>query len=90
MGSPVARVRQDKAGGLISSPGAPSVKVNGTPISTVGDTVMPHGNSPHTKAVIKTGSGTVKAEGKRVARKGKSVASCGHNVSTGSPNVKVD
>lgn len=91
MGTEAARVTTDVATkGLILGPGAPSVLVNGKPISTVFDKVAPHGKPPHTGPVIITGSSTVFAEGKPVTRKNTSKASCGHQVSTGSPNVFID
>lgn len=91
MGTPTARVTTDVVGrGLILGPGAPSVLVNGKPISTVGDKVAPHGKPPHTSPTIITGSNSVFAEGKPVARQYSSKATCGHPVVTGSSNVITD
>ena len=70
-------------------PGAPTVFAEGSPVSIVGDSVSPHGEAPHTKATIKTGSGTVKANGKPVVVAQLSTASCGHVVNTGAATVQV-
>ena len=83
----VARVGVDTVGGgLITGPGAPSVKVNGSTVSVLGDAVAPHGPPPHDAATITSASGTVNAEGKGVVRVG-DTASCGHTVATGSADV---
>lgn len=75
-------------GGLIIGPGAPSVMVNGVPISTVGDGIATHGEAPHTSgsSLITLGSGTVLAEGKFVSIAPGTV-SCGHTLSPGSSTV---
>jgi len=82
----VARVGTDLAGGVIAGAGEPSVKVNGSTISVIGDNVNPHGAGPHAAATITAGSSTVLAGGVGVVRSGDS-ASCGHTVSSGSSNV---
>jgi len=83
----VARVGVETVGGgLITGPGAPSVKTNGSTTSVLGDSVAPHGSGPHAAATIITASGTVNAEGKGVVRVG-DLASCGHTVVGGSPDV---
>lgn len=86
-----ARVGVDAAGGTITGPGVPSVKVNGAPISVPGDAVAAHGccGNPgcgkHCSATMAGSSGTVKAGGKFVCRAG-DAATCGH-ASTGSGDV---
>lgn len=81
----VSRVGTDSAGGIITSPGKPSIKVNGSTISVIGDLVASHGNSPHDAASMVGGSSTVFAGGIGVVRVG-DAASCGHTA-TGSSNV---
>ncbi len=82
-----ARVGVDAAGGTINGPGVPSVKVNGAPISVIGDAVAGHGRRPHSSPTMSTGSPTVKAGGKPVCRAG-DTATCGHATS-GSSNVNI-
>ena len=87
MGAAVARVGVDNVGGgLILGPGAPTIKVNGSTVSVLGDAVASHGSGPHAAATIITASGSVNAEGKAVVRVG-DLASCGHTVATGSPDT---
>jgi len=74
-----ATIGKSTAGGPIIGPGAPTVLINGSPVSTLGDTVTPHGNGPHAAATIITASVTVFAQGKGIVRAGDS-ASCGHPV----------
>ncbi len=81
----VSRVGVDTAGGVITEPGEPSVLVNGSPCSVIGDAVAGHGGGPHAAAVMVGGSSTVFAGGIGVVRAG-DAASCG-DTATGSPNV---
>lgn len=83
----ISRVRADAAGGTISGPGCPTVFVNGSPISTLGDLVTPHPpGPPHSPSpTMIQASTTVFAGGKGVVREG-DLASCGHAAS-GSSNV---
>ena len=78
-----ATIGKSTAGGPIIGPGAPTVLVNGTPVSVLGDAVTPHGDSVHASAKIVSSSFTVLAQGKGIVRSGDS-ASCGHFVSAGS------
>lgn len=75
-------------GGLIVGPGAPTVIVENTPISTVGDGIATHGEAPHTSgsSLVTLGSSTVKAENKFVSI-APGVVSCGHTLSPGSTTV---
>lgn len=84
-----SRVGVDSAGGTINGPGEPSVLVNGSPISLVGDAVADHGNGKHDAPTMSGSSGTVKAgaAGKFVCRAG-DAATCGH-AATGSPDVDI-
>lgn len=75
--------------GVITGPGAATVRINNLPASVVGDTVAAHGDAPHAKAAIVTGSATVFIEGKPATVQSISTATCGHSVSTGSPNVLI-
>ena len=86
--SAAAIVGKSVAGGVIIGPGAPTVLVNGSPVSTLGDAVTPHGDPPHSSATIIKSSTTVFAQGKGIVRVGDK-ASCGHSVASGSPNVFV-
>ena len=79
--SAAAIIGKSVAGGVIIGPGAPTVLVNGSPVSTVGDAVTPHGEPPHAAAKIITSSKTVFAQGKGIVRAGDK-ASCGHSVAS--------
>lgn len=85
MGLGISRVGVDSAGGIITGPGAPTVKINGATCSVHGDAVAGHGSGPHAAPTMIATSTTVKAEGKAVVRQG-DLATCGH-VATGSANV---
>lgn len=86
MAKGAARVDIDVAGGVIIGILAPTVFVNGTNISVIGDPVAGHGLPPHDAPVMVTGSSTVFANGIPVCRLG-DVASCGDAVSPCSGNV---
>lgn len=78
-------------GGIIIGPGAPTVMVEGAPISLVGDGIATHGEAPHTSgsSIIATGSLTVKA-GNGIDRDvaiAPGTVSCGHTLSPGSSTV---
>lgn len=75
------------AGGLITGPGIPSVQINRSPASVLGDAVAAHGEPPHTVATITSGSKTVTIGGRPATVQTISTASCQHTVSTGSINV---
>lgn len=75
-------------GGLIVGPGAPSVICSGFIVACVGDAVAPHGTGAHANATIVTGSKSVFADGRPVARIG-DLASCGHVIASGSAEVIV-
>jgi uncharacterized Zn-binding protein involved in type VI secretion len=81
----ISRVGVDTAGGTITGAGEPSVTVNGSTISVLGDNVVSHGNSPHSSPTMVESSSTVFAGGIGVVRLG-DAASCGHTA-TGSSNV---
>jgi len=81
----ISRVNVDTAGGTITGPGASTVFVNGSKVSLLGDSVAPHGDSPHNNATMVESSNSVTAEGKGVVRQGDS-ASCGHTA-TGSTDT---
>jgi len=82
----IARVNQDRAGGLITGNLAPTVFVNGQPIAVKGASVQGHGLGSHAGPVIDGSSKTVFANGIGVARIG-DLATCGDAISTGSGNV---
>lgn len=84
----VSRVGIDKAGGTIVGALAPTVLVNGVPITVLGAPVVPHGKGPHAGPVMATASSNVFANGIPVCRAG-DIASCGH-ASSGSSNVNVN
>jgi uncharacterized Zn-binding protein involved in type VI secretion len=81
----VSRVGVDSAGGTILGPGVPSVVVNGSPVSIIGDAVAGHGDQPHASPTMVAGSGTVIAGGIGIVRAG-DAASCGDTAS-GSSDV---
>ena len=84
------RVRVDKfATGVILGPGAATVLIDFAPASLLGDSIAPHGKSPHKKATVVTASKTVIAEGRGIVAQGLSTASCGHPCSTGSLTTQV-
>lgn len=90
----VRRGDANSAGGLVTGPCAPTVRVNGRPVSVPFDSVTPHpccgapGCAIHCVAKTTFGSSTVKAEGKSVIYVG-SIDTCGHSRATGSSNVIV-
>lgn len=49
---PASAIGVSLAGTPIVGPGSPLVLVTGIPISVVGDIVSPHGDPPHTNAVM--------------------------------------
>lgn len=84
------RTTQDKyLTGVIIGPGAPTVLVNGKPVSVEGDQIASHGSAPHAKATVVKGSTTVRAMSKGITLQGVSPATCAHVPSTGSLNVQV-
>lgn len=75
--------------GLDLGPGAKTVFAEGTNVSVVGDAVSPHGEPPHKKPFIASGSSTVFVEGRPVVVQGLSKATCAHAVITGAATVQV-
>jgi uncharacterized Zn-binding protein involved in type VI secretion len=69
--------------------GSPNVTVNGKPAVRIGDSIQPHGRSPHNNAVMATGSRTVFVNGIPACRGG-DLANCGHRSTSGSDNVIAD
>lgn len=94
MPSVVRRGDPNSAGGVVTGPCAPSVTVNGRPVSLPGDGVTPHpccglpGCFKHCVARTSGGSSSVYAEGKPVIYVG-CVDTCGHPRALGSNNVNV-
>jgi uncharacterized Zn-binding protein involved in type VI secretion len=85
----VARVKTDKAKGVILGPGASTVFADGKKVSLIGDKIASHGKSPHSApALVSNGATTVMADGGIPSKKG-SVATCGHAVTGGSGTVEV-
>lgn len=84
----------NSAGGAVTGPCAPSVRINGRPVSVTNDSVTAHpccgspGCGKHCSAKTGSGSSTVRAEGKGIVYKGLS-DSCGHARSSSSTNVYV-
>lgn len=75
--------------------GSKSILVGGKPAAGVGSLVAEHApwnpwavHSPHICSVISSGSLTVKAEFRPVAKVG-STTTCGHTIATGSKTVMV-
>ena len=75
--------------GVVLGPGFPTVIVEGSPVSVVGDLVAPHGEPPHSSPVLVNGSATVFAGGRPVTLQAVSKASCGHSMLTGAPTVQI-
>lgn len=74
--------------GLVIGPGAPTVLVEGSVCSVLADKVLPHGEPPHTSAVIVSNvSSSVLAMGKPISRDG-SIATCVHPLKLGAFTVK--
>ena len=70
-----------------------TVTVNGQPVATVGDKILPHGNPKVqplcvTGSLIVTGMPNILVNGRPVAFVG-SVCNCGHLIATGIPTVLV-
>lgn len=85
----IARVQTDNAQGVITGPGAPTVKADNKKVSVENDKVAGHGDAPHSAPTLTSNySSTVKADNKYVAKNG-TIATCGHSVSSES-TVKVD
>ena len=90
----VRRGDANSAGGLVTGPCAPSVIVNGRPVSLPGDRVTPHpccgrpGCTRHCVARTTLASSRVIAEGKGIVYVG-SPDSCGHPRATGSRDVVI-
>jgi uncharacterized Zn-binding protein involved in type VI secretion len=70
----------DNAGGTIIGTST-NVFAHGKRIALIGDTVTPHGRSPHNSAIMVGASSKVFVNGKGVVRSGDS-ASCGHTASS--------
>ena len=82
------------AGGVITGPGSPTVRMNGRPVSLHGDSVSPHPCCGQKRCppvhchATTVGSSTVKANGVAMVLTG-DVDTCGHARTGGSDNVKV-
>jgi uncharacterized Zn-binding protein involved in type VI secretion len=87
MGLPAAKIG-DKAGGVILNSRANAVNINGLPPATLGSSVSPHGDSPHSSARITTGSSSVYSGGIPLSRLTDS-ATCSHSITTGSGDVNI-
>lgn len=83
-----AKVGVSLAGGIIIGPGATTVLVEGTPLSTVGDDVTSHGVGAHAAALTASGSTTVLAEAEPACRQG-DLATCGHAITNGATTVLI-
>lgn len=92
MPAPVRLGDPNIAGGLVIGPGARSVRINGRPVATPGNSVTPHpccgspGCAIHCRASTTIGSTTVRAEGKPIVYVG-SPDTCFHPRALGSKNV---
>ena len=86
----IAKVTASLAGtGIITGPGAPTVKAEYSTVSVINDLVATHGEAPHIQPSIITASTTVFAEFKAVAVESLSTAACGHAVIAGATTVIV-
>jgi len=80
-----------KPPGIITGPGAPTVLVEGLPISCGGDAFAPHGENQHAKGivVVSSCSKTVLAMGRPVTVMTRSKGTCGEPVLLGAVTVQV-
>lgn len=84
-----SRNHQDVAGGLILGSRAPTVFINGTRVSVIGDPVRGHGPGLHASPVMATGSNNVFAHNIPCCRDA-DIANCGHPTVANSPNVFIN
>lgn len=77
--------------GIIIGPGAPTVIVEGLPISCGGDAFTPHGENAHAKGIVtvESCSKTVIAMGRGVTVMTRSKGSCQEPVMLGATTVQV-
>lgn len=80
---------QDVAGGVILGTLAPTVIINGTPVSVIGDPVQGHGPGRHAGPVMATGSPNVFAHNIPCCRD-TDIADCGHPTVANSPNTFIN
>jgi len=74
--------------GIVTGPGAPTVLIEGMPCSVLGDIIAPHGEPPHSTAVIVSNcSKTVFAMMKPISRD-TSLGTCAHVLAKGAVTVK--
>ena len=80
-----------KPPGIITGPGAPTVLVEGLPISCGGDAFTPHGPNAHAKGTVRVEScsKTVIAMGRPVTVMTRSKGTCGEPVLLGATTVQV-
>lgn len=92
MPNKVARVGIDLVGGtgLITGPGASTIRVNDAFLSLVGDRISAHGEPPHSTPSIITGPSGILAENRQLSATTVSTADCSHQVTTGSETVIVN
>lgn len=84
----VSLVGVDSAGGgIILGPGTSKLTVKGVKVSLLGDTIAPHGVSPHNASVVVQASTKLKVNGVGVVYAG-CATSCGHTT-TGSAKLTV-
>lgn len=81
----IARMGDPCGGTIIAS--ATKMTVNGLAVALLGDSVSPHGDSPHSNATLVQGSPKITVENKAVVVV-TNAASCGHAVSGGAANAK--
>lgn len=74
--------------GIVLGPGAPTVLVEGLPCSVLADKIAPHGEPPHSTAVIVGNcSKTVLAMARPISRD-TSIGTCAHVLMKGAVTVK--
>lgn len=74
--------------GIVIGPGAVTVRVQGAPLSLIGDKVSPHGSGAHANAYMIQGSMKVRVGGRPVCRVGHQ-ASCADPMISGSLKVRI-
>lgn len=89
MARKASRTRRDVAGGLILGTLSPTVFINGTPATVVGDRITPHGRGKHDRPFMVTGSPNVFSNNIPMCRDG-DAANCGHVTVLNSENTFIN
>lgn len=88
MAVPISLVGMSQAGGVITGPGCPAFRINGLPVSLLGDDVAGHGTGAHAGPKMVQGSAWMTLNGIPVVHTG-DLASCSHQAN-GFPAFRID